>query len=209
MARPYELKRRAERQKQTRQRIVEAAVELHQARGPAATTVSDVAERAGVGRVTVYRHFADETELLRACSGHYFASHPAPDPERWRAIEDPAERLRTALGETYAYHRDTEKMMTHALADVREHEVMDPYYALWELAREVLLEPWRARGQRRTLLRAGIALALSFDTWRQLVREQGLSEEQAIELGLRLTVGATRGADTPVPSAATAAAARA
>jgi len=204
MARPYELKRRAERQEQTRQRIVEAAVELHQAYGPAATTVSDVAKRAGVGRVTVYRHFADETELLRACSGHYFASHPAPDPERWRAIEDPTERLRTALGETYAYHRETEEMITHALADVREHEVMEPYYALWELASEVLLEPWRARGRRRALLRAGIALALSFDTWRQLVREQGLSEEQAIELGLRLTADATRGADVRAPSPAAA-----
>ena len=204
MARPYELKRRAERQEQTRQRIVEAAVELHQARGPAATTVSDVAERAGVGRVTVYRHFADETELLRACSGHYFASHPAPDPERWRAIADPADRLRTGLGETYAYHRDTEKMMAHALADVREHEVMEPYFALWELATEVLLEPWRARGRRRALLRAGIALALSFDTWRQLVREQGLTEEQAIELGLRLTVDSPGGADACAASAAKA-----
>jgi hypothetical protein len=36
------------------------------------------------------------------------------------------------------------------------------------------------------MLRAGIALALSFHTWRQLVREQALSEEQAIELAMRL-----------------------
>ena len=209
MARPYELKRRAERQEQTRQRIVEAAVELHQAYGPAATTVSDVAERAGVGRVTVYRHFADETELLRACSGHYFERHPAPDPERWRAIADPAERLRTAIGETYAYHRDTEEMMTRVLADVREHEVMEPYHAHWQRATEVLLQPWRARGRRRTLLRAGIALALSFDTWRQLVREQGLSEEQAIELALRLAADTPGGADAPASSPAQGTPARA
>ena len=202
MARTYELKQRAERQKETRQRIVEAAVDLHQSRGPAATTVSDVAERAGVGRVTVYRHFADETELLRACSSHYFELHPAPDPERWRAIEDPTERLRAGLRETYAYHRSTEEMMSRALADVRDHEVMDPYHANWQRATEVLLEPWRARGRRRTLLRAGIALALSFDTWRQLVRGQGLTEDQAIELALRLA------ADTPVSSPATRATAR-
>jgi AcrR family transcriptional regulator len=186
MARSYELKRRAERQEETRQRIVEAAVELHQAYGPATTTVSDVAERAQVGRVTVYRHFPDETELLRACSGHYFERHPAPDPERWRAIEDPTERLRTALGETYGYHGETEQMMTRALADLREHEVMEPYYAHWRRATEVLLEPWQTRGRRRALLRAGIALALSFETWRQLVRDQGLSKDQAIELALRL-----------------------
>ncbi len=197
MARSYELKQRAERQAETRRRIVEAAVDLHQSLGPAATTVSDVAERAGVGRVTVYRHFADETELLRACSGHYFERHPAPDPERWRAIEDPAERLRTGLRETYAYHRSTEEMMIGALADLRDHEVMEPYYAHWQRATEVLLEPWRARGRRRTLLRAGIALALTFDTWRQLVRELGLAEEQAIELALRLAADTPGDAATP------------
>ena len=204
MARQYQLKERAERQEETRQRIVEAAVELHQAKGIAATTVSDVAKRAKVGRVTVYRHFADDTELLRACSGHYFAERPAPDPERWQAIEDPGERLRIALGETYTYHRDTEQMMIHALADVREHEVMDPYYAHWQRATDVLLEPWGALGPRRALLRAGIALALSFDTWRQLVREQGLTHEQAIELALRLTAANTRASDTTAPPTATA-----
>jgi AcrR family transcriptional regulator len=207
MSRPYKLKRRGERQEETRRRIIEAAVELHQTCGPGATTVSDVAERARVGRVTVYRHFPDETELLRACSGHYFERHPAPDPERWRAIEHPTERLRTGLGETYAYHRDTEEMMVRALADLRDHEVMEPYYAHWERATAVLLEPWRARGRRRMLLRAGIALALSFDTWRQLVREQGLAEEQAIELALRLAAD-NPGAIMPVPSPATSAPAR-
>ncbi|MGH2992326.1 MAG: TetR/AcrR family transcriptional regulator [Solirubrobacterales bacterium] len=208
MPRPYELKRRAERQAETRQRIVEAAVELHETYGPAATTVSDLAERAHVGRVTVYRHFPDETALLRACSGHYFERHPAPDPERWRAIEDPTERLRTGLGETYAYHRSTEEMMTRVLADVREHEVTEPYHAHWRWATEVLLEPWRARGRRRTLLRAGIALALSFDTWRQLVREQGLAEEQVIELALRLAADTPGAAAAAVASPATRAAAR-
>jgi AcrR family transcriptional regulator len=182
----YELKKRAERQEQTRQRIVEAAIELHQTLGPAATSVSDIARRAGVGRVTVYRHFSDEAEILSACSGLYFQRHPPPDPERWRAIEDPAERLRTGLAEAYAYHRETEEMMTPVLADIPEHEVVQPYHALWSRASDVLLEPWRARGRRRTLLRAGIALALSFDTWRQLVREHGLADEQAIELAMRL-----------------------
>ena len=83
MARPYQLKRRAERQEMTRRRIIEAAIELHQTIGPAATTVSEIAERAQVGRVTVYRHFPDELTLARACSGLYFTRHPAPDPDRW------------------------------------------------------------------------------------------------------------------------------
>ncbi|MGB3099677.1 MAG: helix-turn-helix domain-containing protein [Solirubrobacterales bacterium] len=189
MAGQYKLKQRAASQEQTRQRIVEAAVELHQALGPSATTVSDIARRAGVGRVTVYRHFADEAEILGACSGLYFQRHPPPDPESWRAIEDPVERLRIGLAEAYAYHRETEAMITPVLADIPEHEVVQPYHELWSRASDVLLEPWRARGRRRTLLRAGIALALSFHTWRQLIREQELSDEQAIELAMRLVGG--------------------
>jgi AcrR family transcriptional regulator len=186
VARSYQLKQRAERQDQTRQRIVDAAIELHQTIGPTATTVTDVAERAGVGRVTVYRHFPSELALAQACSGHYFERHPAPDTERWLAIPDPNERLRNALKETYAYHRSTEAMMTHVLADARDHEVMKPYHAYWQQAVEVLLAPWKARGRRRTQLRGGIALALSFDTWRTLVRDQGLTDDQAIELVQRL-----------------------
>src|SRR5438093_4610662 len=159
VSRSYQLKRRAERQDQTRQRIIEATIELHQTIGPKATTFSEVAERAQVGRVTVYRHFPDEPTLSRACSGEYFEQHPFPDPGRWLAIADPVERLRTGLGETYAYHRATEAMFTRALADARDHAVMEPYHAHWRRAADVLTKPWRERGRRRTLLRAGAAVA--------------------------------------------------
>jgi AcrR family transcriptional regulator len=187
MARTYQLKRRAERQDETRQRIVEAAIELHQAIGPARTTISEIAQRAGVGRVTVYRHFPDEPTLARACSGLYFERHSPPDIEAWRAIADPCERLRAGLRETYAYHRATESMMTHVLADARDHPVMEPYHALWRRASEILAAGWGVRGRSRTLLKAGMALALSFDTWRTLVREQQLTDAQALELAFRLT----------------------
>jgi AcrR family transcriptional regulator len=187
MTRAYRLKRRAESQERTRQRIVEAAIELHQTIGPAGTTVSDIAQRAGVGRVTVYRHFPDELSLARACSGQYFERNPAPDPASWQAIPDPVERLRTALSETYAHHRATEAMTTRVLADARDHPVMAPYHAYWRRAADVLVAPFRTRGRRRALLRAGIALALSFDTWRTLAVEQQLTDEQALELMLRLT----------------------
>jgi len=186
MTRGYRLKRRAERQEQTKESIVEAAIELHQTVGPATTTVTDIAQRAQVGRVTVYRHFPDEPALVRACTGRYFERHPAPDPERWRAIPDPAERLRTGLRETYAYHRETEAMISRVLADARDHEVMAPYHAHWRRAADVLVEPFAASGSRRRLLRAAIALALAFDSWRTLVREQGLDDEQAVAVASRL-----------------------
>ena len=187
MARSYQLKRRAERQDETRQRIIEATIELHQTIGPAQTTISEIAERAQVGRVTVYRHFPDEATLSRACSGQYFERHPFPDPDRWQKIADPAERLRTGLRETYAYHAATEAMISHALADARDHPVMAPYHAHWQHAADILSAPWRLRGSRRSMLHAAIALALSFDTWRTLTQEQGLSDDQAIAVMLRLT----------------------
>jgi AcrR family transcriptional regulator len=186
MGRRYELKRRAEHQEKTRQRIVEAAVELHQTLGPRATTISDIAKHAGVGRVTVYRHFPDELTLGRACSGLYNERNPPPDPEDWKTIADPAERLRTALQQTYAYHGRTEEMSARVLADSREHEIMAPYHAHWQHATDVLLAPWRARGNRRRQLRAAIALALSFDTWRTLTREHTLTDEQATDLAMQL-----------------------
>jgi AcrR family transcriptional regulator len=190
MSRQYELKRRAEHQHKTRERIVEAAIELHQTLGPRATTVSDIARRAGVGRVTVYRHFQDEIALGRACSGRYNERNPPPDPAAWEAIANPVERLRGALRETVAYHRATAAMSARVLADGREHEIMAPYHAHWERATEVLLRPWRVRGRRRRLVRAAIALALSFDTWRTLSHERALTDEESVDLLVRAACAA-------------------
>jgi len=186
MKRPYQLKRRAEGQRRTRQKIVEAAIELHQAKGLAATTMNDIAERAKVGKVTVYRHFPDEAALVGACSGQYFERHPFPDPEDWRRIGDAAERLRRGLRDTYAYHRATEPMMIRVLADARDLPVMAPYHAHWQRAADVLLSAWPAPARREAVLKAALALALSFDTWRLLVPSQGLTDGQAIGLMMRL-----------------------
>ena len=182
MARPYEMKRRAERRDETRQRIVDATIDLHQTIGAAQTTISEIAKRAGVGRVTVYRHFPDEETLFRACSGHYFALHPFPDIDRWRQTPDPLERLRVGLRESYAWHADNEQMISMALAEARDLAMMAPYHAYWDQAAETLVSAWRARGRRRANLKAAIALALSFDTHRTLRREQHLTDEQAITL---------------------------
>ena len=92
--RPYRLKKRAEAMSDTRQRITEAAMELHGTVGPARTTVSAVAERAGVQRHTVYRHFPTEDDLFAACSAHFDELHPWPDSEAWRREADPARAAR-------------------------------------------------------------------------------------------------------------------
>jgi AcrR family transcriptional regulator len=189
--RKYELRRRAQRQEETRRRIVEAAVHLHQTVGGARASIKAIAELAGVERLTVYRHFPDERSLATACTSHYQAQHPLPDPDAWRYLDDAEQRLRAGLGEIYAYHRRTEQMSSHALRDVEEvpvlREVLAPYFAHWERVREVLVAPWQAgdatAGAR---IRAGVGLAINFHTWRSLVREQGLEDAEAVELMARL-----------------------
>ena len=106
--RPYRKRRRAQLEAETRLRITEATVDLHGSVGPARTTISAVADRAGVQRATVYRHFPDEDALFDACSSHWRAQHPLPDPAHWAKIDDPDERLRLALGELYDWYEDGE-----------------------------------------------------------------------------------------------------
>jgi AcrR family transcriptional regulator len=120
--RPYRKKRRAELEEQTRLRITESAVELHGTLGPSRTSMSAIAERAGVRRSTLYRHFPDEVAVFQACSAHWAAAHPPPDLGAWAAIEDPDERLATALGELYAYYRSGESM----LANLHRDEALMP-----------------------------------------------------------------------------------
>ncbi len=186
MTRKYDMKRRAKRKEETRRRIVEAAVELHEAVGMARTTISAIAEKAGVERLTVYRHFPDERALFFACSGHWYAANPPPDPASFTQIAATDERLRVALSEVYAYYRRTEPMMANAVRDAPVHpltrEMAEPYLQLFERMRYVLATGWGVEDERLALLLAALGHALDFQTWRSLVRQQGLNNEQAIEV---------------------------
>jgi AcrR family transcriptional regulator len=198
--RPYRKKRRAELEEATRQRITESAVELHGTLGPSRTTLSDVAEHAGVRRSTLYRHFPDEAALLAACSAHWGASNPPPDLERWAAISDPDQRLRIALEELYAYYRRTERMMNNL---VRDADTMPTVKRLFggfrdyiSAAHETLMAGRRARGAARRRVLAATGHALAFATWRSLAHEQALDDQQAADLMCRLATAATGRADT-------------
>jgi len=193
MSRRYQLQRRAERQEDTRRRIVEAAVTLHGSLGLAGTTVTQIADLAGVGRQTVYRHFPNERALVEACSGLYWQRNPLPDPGRWQAIADPGERLEAVLRESYAYHRRTEAMLAPMLADASGHPAMRPYHDHWRRTAEAVSSAWHARGHRRALLRAAVGHAIVFPTWYSLVRDQGLTDRQAAELMRRLVCACATG----------------
>jgi AcrR family transcriptional regulator len=184
--RPYRLRKRADAMEATRRRITEAAVELHGSVGPARTTMSAVAERAGVQRQTLYRHFADERELLAACSAHFASRHPWPDATRWRSIRDPAERLRVALDELYAWYEATGSMWTTVLRDETLVDAVGPALAplraYLEDAALILATGWGARGRRRTLLLAATRHAVEFHTWRSLTHDGTVTRAGAVEL---------------------------
>jgi AcrR family transcriptional regulator len=184
--RPYRMKRRAQLEEQTRQRITESAVALHEELGPAHTSISAIAERAGVRRSTVYRHFPDEEALFDACSSHFRAANPPPDPASWSSIEDPAERTRAALRDVYAFYAGTEAMYVSLL---RDEPLVPPirrrlrdFYGYLGLIQDGLAAGRGLRGRRAEHVRAAIGHALAFPTWRSLAREQGLGNADAVEL---------------------------
>ena len=198
--RPYRKKARAEQEAETRRRITESAVELHGTLGPSRTAMSAVAERAGVRRSTLYRHFPDEAALFDACSAHWEAANPPPDIGMWAAIENPDERLRTALEELYAYYGRTEPMMSNLYRDEATNENVRRRFSRFRgflaAARDVLMQGRGLRGHARRRAQAAIGHALDFLTWRSLVREQGLKDQEAVELacGLVSAAGGSNGA---------------
>lgn len=192
MARTYTLRRRAEQQAETRRRIVEAAVDLHSSVGPAQTTFSMVAERAGVQRHTLYAHFPDERSLLLACSGATLERDPPPDATPWRDMADRGDRLRTGLTAIYSWFERNAPRLACVLRDAEYHPLtkeiarmrMGPVMAAYNEVLGAQLGP-----EQRAMLR----LALSFFTWRTLVREGGLTQAEAVRIMVRAIEGAEAG----------------
>jgi AcrR family transcriptional regulator len=183
MTRRYEQRERARLHEETRQRIIDALIELHETVGAARTTVVEVARRAGVGRMTVYNHFPTEADMVTACTSHWIERHPPPDVEAWRQIADPGERLERALAELHAYYRQTRAMWSTAYRDAQLVEslgrIMDTtWFELLDRAVEVLAAGWRVRGARRRRLSGALRLALDFPTWRTLT-DEGLDDTEA------------------------------
>ncbi|WP_187369394.1 TetR/AcrR family transcriptional regulator [Baekduia soli] len=192
--RTYRKTRRADLEEETRRRITESAVALHEELGPARTSISAIAEHAGVRRSTVYRHFPDDESLFAACSSHYRAAHPPPDPCAWAGIEDPARRTATALGELYAFYRQTEGMYTSLLRDEAlvpiVHRRLGDFYGYLRAVQDGLMAGRGLRGHAGRRTRAALGHALAFPTWRSLAREHGLADGEAVGLMVVLVEGA-------------------
>ncbi len=195
-SRGYRKTKRADDERRTRARIVDAAEELHGTIGPARTSVSAVAERAGVTRATVYRHFPDDEALFFACSGQWLSRQRLPDPQKWPVQGEPGETLRVGLEDIYRYYRAGQSMLIHVLRDVdvvpeRVRNARIDGERRW---RETLLSS--VPGRRRAAVRAAVAHACDFGTWRSLALDQGLTDRAAVDL----MVGMVMTAASPPPS---------
>lgn len=198
-SRRYSMRARQDGVDQTRLRITEAAMRLHEEVGPAATTLSAIADRAGVTRPTVYRHFPDDESIVRACSGHWRALHPQPDAATWESIDDPMVRLRTALFETYAWAGAAAPMLTKIYRDLH----LMPAFVREALSHEqdslsaILSKGFPAPGRKAQRLHAALTHALDFRTWHSLCVLGALRDDEAVVLMLAAVSAAVR---TPAPA---------
>ena len=190
MPRKYELKARATRREDTRRHIIETIMRLHMEVGPAKTTISAIAELAGVERLTVYKHFPTQESMFRACGAHWRDLHPRPDLRAWAAIEDPLERMSVALHQLYRFYRETEVMSRNILRDEQllpELADVANFRGWLALVADQLTHAWPS-GQREPV-RPAVVLAVDFNTWDILVKRAGLSDDEAVALMLRLPGG--------------------
>jgi AcrR family transcriptional regulator len=192
--RRYRKRQRAELEAQTRERIAAATVRLHGTIGPARTTFSAVAKEAGVQRATVYRHFPTEEALFEACTAHYWARHPQPDPREWAKLSDPKERLRHGLAEVYRFYGETEAILERTSRDASLVPAMEAprgrFAAYLGTLHDALARGRPERGKARARVAAAIGHALAFPTWQSLTRQQGLDDSEAIELMARMVESA-------------------
>ncbi len=192
--RAYRKTKRALSEAETQQRIVEATIELHETLGPAKTTIKAIADRAGVQRATVYNHFPDLEALFEACNAHYYERHPMPDPASWASIASSLERFRVALRELYAWYEQTEPMLSSGIRDIDAvpPAAREAFFGYFRHVTRSLMTGRRERGRARVRTAAAVGLAISFVTWRSLVRDGALTSEEAADL-IEALVGAALG----------------
>jgi AcrR family transcriptional regulator len=191
--RPYRMSRRQAAVEETRERIAAATFELHATIGPSKTTIKAIAERAGVQRHTVYHHFPDLTRLFQACTAHGMRVTRFPDPARWRAIEDPRDRLRAGLSELYPYYRANERLVGNVLRDMPLFEDVGGVEQFEDAMADILrtlTDGWDldSRGPAAAPVRTAVSHAMAFETWRSLT-QHGMTDDQARDMMVSFVSG--------------------
>lgn len=167
-------------------------MKLHGTVGPLRTTVTAVAEEAGVQRGTVYRHFPDEDALFGACSMHWLTLNPTPKPDAWAGIEDPSKRLRRALAELYQWYERNQRMLDNVFRDAPLVSALRPpvegFQRQLSAMHATLMRGRQQRGRRRARVAAAVGHAIGFGAWSSLVRQNGLSNAEAVDLMAAMVV---------------------
>lgn len=186
-SRGYQLRARADRQAATHRALAKAAYELHSSVGPAKTTISAIADRAGVQRLTVYRHFSDQDAIFAACTAHAYEQDPPPNPQAWVPIADPESRLRAALTTTYGYYRRNQQLLTNVYRDAEMPAVATrlAQSAEMQIVSVAILDAGWTGGDARIRATA-LGHSLDFNAWQSLTRTQGLSDAEAIDVMIAL-----------------------
>jgi AcrR family transcriptional regulator len=189
-SRPYRMTWRAEQVDQTRQQITAAAARLHTTVGPANTSITSIAEEAGVTRLTVYRHFADLEVLFEACRAHWRAENPPPNPAAWLEVPALEARARRALGELYGWFGEHAEELFPIYRDMTTMPLSSQERMRDENRRlgDLLLEGLAPKGPPGRQVRALARHLLDYRTWRSLTIQQDLSDAEAVDLGVRLLV---------------------
>jgi AcrR family transcriptional regulator len=191
--RPYRQKKRARQQEETRERIIEAVVELHRTVGPAKTKITEVAEMAGVGRMTVYNHFPTDSDIFRACGAHWSTQNPPPDPAQWARIDDPEKRLDLALLQMYEYYEGTRDMLGKVLRDepllpALSEVLSEIWWPFFDVAVATMAHGRTMRGERKRRFSVAVRLVLDFGTWRTLT-DSGLDASAAAGIAADIVRG--------------------
>ncbi len=179
---------RAESQKATRRRIIDATMRLHEEVGPRGTTISAIASEAGVQRLTVYRHFPDEKALFEACTSHWLQLNPPPQPESWGSITEPMERTKAAARAFFRYYSATQRMWRRSHRDIGEVPSLGrPMARFSAFVVSVGNDLAAALAHERAashLVAVTLQHAIAFSTWEDLER-LGLSDAEKSDLVVR------------------------
>ena len=179
---------RLERSAVTRQKIVDAATALVY-EGHVGPTAQQVADRSGIGLRTVFRHFDDMESLYREFSRR-FDAEIEPFLHMRLAASTPHERLIQSIDVRAGLY----ERMAPLLISCRVNRHASPYLSQrlieWTLIeREVLKHMLPPAVVENAPLVEALCMAMSFEAWTRLRREQGLDEQRAREV-VRCTVGA-------------------
>jgi len=174
--------KRAAAQEETRERIIDATVALHDEKGITQTTINDIAARAGVGAATVLRHFPDTNALVTACGQHVAAEMAPPCPEDaaelFAGLTTPESRLGRLVQELHAFYARARMRIEIAEQDRTRVEALDQFLTMLEENRRALLCLTMAPAEPSDALITALMALSGLCVWTAL-RDGGFSADQA------------------------------